>query len=214
MRGSSVLRFFAEMHPGGNLDRSRLTANRLELDTRRHVAFMSTGMRQKLALAVVLSLDTPLLILDEPTANLDPTIRAIVLDLVIEARRAGRTVIFSSHVLGEIEQTCDRVAFLRHGRLARELTISELFQRHRVTAISARRNIEVPEQWQSRVSIRTEPQGDRFAHHLDTAGDLADLLPWIDSLKLSQIRIEPLGLRAVYDAVHFGTDAARLEDEA
>ena len=67
----------------------------------------------------MLSLNTPLLILDEPTANLDPTVRAIVLDLVLEARDAGRTVVFSSHVLSEIEQTCDRVAFLRQGKLAR-----------------------------------------------------------------------------------------------
>ena len=87
---------------------------------------MSTGMRQKLALAVVLGLDTPLLILDEPTANLDPTIRGIVLELVLDARDAGRTVIFSSHVLSEIEETCDRVAFLRRGRLAHQLAISEL----------------------------------------------------------------------------------------
>ncbi len=50
MRGASVLRFFAEMHPGGDLERSRQIADRLELETRRHVAFMSTGMRQKLAL--------------------------------------------------------------------------------------------------------------------------------------------------------------------
>ncbi len=70
-----MLRFFADMHPAGDFFRSERIAERLELDTRTRVAFMSTGMRQKLALAVVLGLDTPLLILDEPTANLDPTIR-------------------------------------------------------------------------------------------------------------------------------------------
>ena len=220
MRGSNVLRFFSEMHPGGDLDRSRELAERLELDTKRHVAFMSTGMRQKLALSVVLAVNSPLVILDEPTANLDPTIRAIVLDLVTEARRAGRTVIFSSHVLGEIEQTCDRVGFLRRGLLNRELRIDELFQRHRITALSADQNVEAPESIRERVQIRPDaslrdrPNDRDQPLQIDTAGDLADFLPWLNSLSLTQVRIEPLGLRAVYDAVHFGQDSAVLEDEA
>ena len=213
MRGASVLRFFAEMHPGGDLTRSRNIADRLELDTRRHVAFMSTGMRQKLALSVVLAVDAPLLILDEPTANLDPTIRAIVLDLVTEARELGRTVIFSSHVLGEIEQTCDRVGFLRKGLLARELTMSELFQRHRITALSSESEQQIPEHLKDRVSIQVEPRGERFRYQIDTAGDLIEFLPWLNSLDVQQMRIEPLGLRAVYDSVHFGSDTAGMEDE-
>ncbi len=73
---------------------------------------MSTGMRQKLALAATLAADTPLVILDEPTSNLDPTVRGDVVALVAEAKRDGRTVLFSSHVLSEAEQACDRVAIL------------------------------------------------------------------------------------------------------
>jgi ABC-2 type transport system ATP-binding protein len=200
MRGESVLRFFADMHPDGDLSRSRAVADQLELDTRRRVAFMSTGMRQKLALAVVLGCNTPVLILDEPTANLDPTVRAAVLRMVLEARDAGRSVLLSSHVLSEIEDTCDNVAFLRSGRLVHELALSDLFQRHRITAKANSVPISVPEQWQDRVSVRL--QASRL--QIDTAGDLAPLLPWLESLALEQIRIEPLGLRAIYDAVHTG----------
>lgn len=221
MRGSGVLKFFAEMHPGGDLERSRQIADRLELQTRRRVAFMSTGMRQKLALSVVLGLATPLLILDEPTANLDPTIRATVLDLVIAARDAGRTVMFSSHVLSEIEETCDRVAFLRHGKLAHRLAMSDLFQRHRITAQATDRPIEVPDQWRRQVSVsQPDVESTRTAAstrppvlQIDTAGDLAPILPWIDSLGLRQLRIEPLGLRAVYDSVHSGLSHPASEDE-
>lgn len=223
MRGVGVLRFFAEMHPAGNFERSQEIADRLELNQRRHVAFMSTGMRQKLALSVVLSLSTPLLILDEPTANLDPTIRAIVLDLVLEARKAGRTVIFSSHVLSEIEQTCDRVAFLRHGKLALELNMSDLQQRHRVWGSSPQQEIQPPtdaevnagfcgnsdrsivitrESEQSHCPVVGEPP--LYGYRIDVAGDLAHWLPWLQQLSLRRMRIEPLGLRAVYDSVHFG----------
>lgn len=202
MRGLGVLRFFSEMHPAGNYQRSVAVAERLELNTKTRVAFMSTGMRQKLALAVVLGLETPLLILDEPTANLDPTIRAAVLDMVVEARSRGTTVMFSSHVLSEIEETCDRVAFLRKGRLARKLTMTDLFQRHRVTARPQEREIEIPPALASRVRISSIRRGQTDLLCIDTDGDLAPILGWIDSLGLTQVRIEPLGLRSVYESVH------------
>ncbi len=217
MRGSGVLNFFAQIHPNGNLEQSRDVASRLELDLNRRVAFMSTGMRQKLALAVVLGATTPLLILDEPTANLDPTVRSVVLDLVREARDEGRTVIFSSHVLSEIEETCDNVAFLRHGVLAHELKLADLYQRHRVTAkhgIAAKHDpasdVVPPESLADSVSIQTIPATNTRDGQIiiDTSGDLAQFLPWIQSLQLQNIRIEPLGLRSVYDAVHTGNEVA------
>lgn len=210
MRGKGVLKFFADMHPQGNFERSRRVADRLELDLRRHVAFMSTGMRQKLALAVVFGTRTPLMILDEPTANLDPTVRAAVLEMVAEARADGRTVVLSSHVLSEIEQSCDRVAFLRRGCLAHQLAIADLYQRHRVTARLPDRPIDVPPELADRVSVRHTPPrpsaegGGRI--QIDTAGDLAPVISWLGTLRLSQVRIEPLGLKAVYDAVHFGRE--------
>ena len=105
MSGHAVLDFFADLRKECRRDEAARVAERLDLDCRRQVARMSTGMRQKLALAVVLATDALLLILDEPTANLDPTARAEVLKLVLEARAAGRTVIFSSHVLSEVEET-------------------------------------------------------------------------------------------------------------
>ena len=176
MRGGGVLKFFAEMHPAGDLERSLEVADRLELQTGRRVGFMSTGMRQKLALSVVLGLATPLLILDEPTANLDPTIRATVLELVLRARDIGRTVILSSHVLSEIEDTCDRVAFLRHGKLAHELTMKDLFQRHRITARQPAEPVRVPERFKSLVTLQGVQQGSSGHLKIDTAGDLAPLL--------------------------------------
>ncbi len=217
MRGRGVLEFFSAMHPSGDKKRSFDVAERLELDLSRRVAFMSTGMRQKLALAVVFGPRTPLLILDEPTANLDPSVRGEVLELVSTERDAGRTVMFSSHVLSEIEQTCDRVAFLRKGELAKKLVMEELFQRHRVTATLnadvpvasvSDSNLfgEIPEHLRDRIErceIRPAGQHGRRVQ-IDTAGDLAPALHWLATLPLHQVRIEPLGLHSVYEAVHLG----------
>ena len=203
MRGRDALRLFSELHPSGDIFRCKRIAERLELDTSRRVAFMSTGMRQKLALAITFGLQTPILILDEPTANLDPSVRGQVLEMVKEAQTEGRTIVFSSHVLSEIEETCNRVVFLKNGRLARELWMSELFQRHRIVGKS-NKAICVPEDLSDRINVIQSPPGsdEKQDVKIDTAGDLNQILSWVDSLSLSNIRIEPLGLRFVYNEVH------------
>ncbi|HWB00679.1 MAG TPA: ABC transporter ATP-binding protein, partial [Pirellulales bacterium] len=134
MSGREVLKFFARIRGGDQSRRSEQLAERLQLDLSRAVGNMSTGMRQKLALATVIASDAPLLILDEPTSNLDPNVRAEVVSLVAEAKAAGRTVLFSSHVLDEVERTCDRVAILRAGRLVHLQPMAALRKQHRIRA--------------------------------------------------------------------------------
>lgn len=199
MRGRDVLRFFAEIRPGGNLQRSRQLAERLELDLSRRVAYMSTGMRQKLALATTLAADTALAILDEPTSNLDPTVRGVVLAIVAEAKRAGRTIVFSSHVLSEVEEVCDRVVLLRAGRVVHTQAMSELRRRHRIRATLSGPLPKIPVQFKQQLSITTNGAEDVT---IETPGELAPLLGWLSTLPLTEIKIEPVGLRAVYDQYH------------
>ena len=199
MRGYQVLKFFTGMRADYCLQRAERIADRLMLDCRRQVARMSTGMRQKLALAMVLAIDSPLLILDEPTANLDPTARGEVLDLVREARQAGRTVMFSSHVLSEIEDTCDRVVILRAGRLVHEQSIAHLRRRHRITARLRGPLGELPAGLVDSVRISQTPDG---CVELEVAESLTDLLGWLASLPLGELRIEPVGLATIYDHYH------------
>ena len=97
MRCTDVLRFFADVRGQATYERSLEIARRLDLDLTRRVPQLSTGMKQKLALAGALAAETPLVILDEPTSNLDPTVRGEVIALVREAKAAGRTVIFLRH---------------------------------------------------------------------------------------------------------------------
>lgn len=213
MRGRAVLRFFADLQPSGDLENCLAIAERLELDLRRHVGFMSTGMRQKLAIAAVVGSRAPLLILDEPTANLDPTIRSRVLEMVMQAKQEGRTVIFSSHVLSEIEEVCDRVALLRGGRLAHQQSLHSLKARHRIVAeldepTGAHRpgsgsagNQAFPVPAALAEAVAGVSVNGRSVS-IETAGDLAPLLPWLSSLGLKQMRVEAFGLRAVYDSVH------------
>ncbi len=199
MRGRDVLRFFTDLRPDGDWSASQRLAERLELDVSRRVSFMSTGMRQKLALAVTLATDAPLLILDEPTSNLDPTVRGTVLDLVHEARQRGQTVMFSSHVLSEVEQACDRVVILRAGQLVHTQVMSELRRCHRIRAFVRGPLPEAPPQFHGQLVIQARQDGHVM---IETPGELSSLLGWLSTLSLEEVRIEPVGLRAVYDRIH------------
>ena len=199
MRGRTLLDFFVHVRGQRDVRGARQLAERLDLDLSRRVAYMSTGMRQKLALVVTLSVDVPLLILDEPTSNLDPSVRSEIMALVDEARRAGRTVLFSSHVLPEVEETCDRVAILppgtARGRAGHVPAAPAASHTRRLT----RDMPEVPAPLRQQLSITTGA-GRRVT--IDTPAELAPILGWLASLPLEDISIEPLGLRPIYDQYH------------
>jgi len=198
MRGRDVLRFFSETR-GQNPAAALALADRLALDVSRPVASMSTGMRQKLGLAVTLAADTPLAILDEPTSNLDPTVRGEVLALVAEARSAGRTVLFSSHVLSEVEQACDRVVILRGGQLVHTQVMQELRRKHRIRGRLIGPLRPVPHGLEDQIAISSTPDG---AMTIETPGELSPLLGWLATLPLAEVHIEPVGLQAIYDRYH------------
>ncbi|MDA1052651.1 MAG: ABC transporter ATP-binding protein [Planctomycetota bacterium] len=203
MRGRDVLRFFAQVRPGGDFQQALRFAERLDLELTRRVAFMSTGMRQKLAFAATMSTDSPLLILDEPTSNLDPSVRATVSEMIAEAKLAGRTVLFSSHVLSEVEEVCDRVAILRAGRCVHTQVMSELRRRHRLAASLVGDVPAVPAELADSVRVSSCSQGELVIE----ADELSSLLRWLATLPVTEIRAEPIGLRAVYDRFHAGKDA-------
>ena len=92
----------------------------------RAVETYSKGMLQRIGLAQALVHDPRLLILDEPTAGVDPVGSAAMADLIRSLRDAGKTVLLTSHLLGQMEALCDRVAILDRGRLVAEGTVAEL----------------------------------------------------------------------------------------
>jgi ABC-2 type transport system ATP-binding protein len=200
MRGRDVVEFFTAVRRDGSRRRAEaLAGERFGLDLSRPVAAMSTGMRQKLALAVTLAVDTALVILDEPTSNLDPTVRSDVAALVAEAKRAGRTILFSSHVISEVEQVCDRVLILRQGRLVHTQVLAELRHKHRIRAQLTGPLPAVPASFNGHVTVATDPAGDLM---IETPDELSSLLGWLATLPLAEVHIEPLGLRTLYDQYH------------
>jgi len=98
----------------------------LELDTSRRIKSYSHGTKQKLALVQAFMHDPELVILDEPTSGLDPLVQQRFYEFILETKRRGKTIFFSSHILSEVERVCDRVAILKEGRLIALHGISDL----------------------------------------------------------------------------------------
>jgi ABC-2 type transport system ATP-binding protein len=112
----------------GGLDDARRAelVERFDLDPRKKARTYSKGNRQKVALVAALASDAELLVLDEPTAGLDPLMEAVFQDCILDAKAEGRTVLLSSHILAEVEKLCDRVTIIRQGRTVQSGTLAEL----------------------------------------------------------------------------------------
>ena len=136
--GQELLRLFASLRPGQvSWDYVRLLCERLDVDLSTPTGQLSHGNRQKIGLVKALMSRPKVLILDEPTLGLDPIAQHQVLELLREARGEGRTVFFSSHILPEVEQVCDRVGIMRKGHLVTVESVADLklrrLQRIRIT---------------------------------------------------------------------------------
>jgi ABC-2 type transport system ATP-binding protein len=140
----------------------------------------SKGMLQRLGLAAALVHDPELLILDEPMSGLDPFGRRDVRDLITEQRERGVTVLFSSHILPDVEMLCDRVAIMIGGRLTRVATVGELVE-DGAQAVEIRcapgALLEIPQHWAGLVS-RTQ-RADESIFRLEDESRLADVLGWL-----------------------------------
>ena len=136
LTGGQVIDLLGRLRGGLDVRRRDELVERFELDPTKKGRSYSKGNRQKVALVAALAADVELLVLDEPTSGLDPLMEAVFTDCVDEFRRAGHTVLLSSHILAEVERLCDRVSIVRAGRCVERGTLAELRHLTR-TSVSA-----------------------------------------------------------------------------
>ena len=126
LSGGEIIDYFGRLR--GDLDKVKRDEliERFELDPRKKAGTYSKGNRQKVALVLALSSHAELLLLDEPTAGLDPLMETVFQECIHEVAGEGRTVMLSSHILAEVEKLCDRVTIIRHGRTVQSGTLDDL----------------------------------------------------------------------------------------
>ncbi|MFD2415662.1 ABC transporter ATP-binding protein [Amycolatopsis pigmentata] len=126
LSGGEVIDLLVQVRGGADRVRRDALIERFDLNPRIKTRAYSKGNRQKVALIAAFASETELLILDEPTTGLDPLMENVFQELVREERRAGRTVLLSSHILAEVEALCDRVTIVRDGRTVDTGSLAEL----------------------------------------------------------------------------------------
>ncbi|MFM9018779.1 MAG: ABC transporter ATP-binding protein [Actinomycetota bacterium] len=202
--GARMLDALARLHPRPPVLRDQLLSalELSEADLRRRIREYSTGMRQKLGLVAALQHDPPVIILDEPTAGLDPVMQARLLGVLDDRARAGRTVFFSSHVLGEVDELCDRVAMVRGGKLLLVRDVDEL-RKARVRTVEVLFDAEVDPATYA-VDGMGEVSVEGHVHHFTMSGDPGPLLAGLAPLAPRDITIEAARLEDVFRALYLG----------
>lgn len=133
MSGGEIIDLFARLR--GSLDRRRRAdlCERFDLDPTKKARTYSKGNRQKVALISALISDVDLLLLDEPTAGLDPLMEVVFQHCIAEAKDRGTTVLLSSHILAQVEILVDRVSIIRQGRIVEAGSLREMRHMTRTT---------------------------------------------------------------------------------
>jgi ABC-2 type transport system ATP-binding protein len=126
LSGGEVIDLLGRLRGGLDPRRRADLLERFDLDPRKKARTYSKGNRQKVALIAALASDVELLLLDEPTAGLDPLMEATFREVIAEELQSQRTVLLSSHILAEVEALCDRVSIIRAGRIVETGTLAEL----------------------------------------------------------------------------------------
>ena len=187
MNGAEALRLFGAVRRRDLMAEGRDLAERFDLDLAVRVRNMSRGTRQKLGLILAMAHRPRLLVLDEPTASLDPLMQEQLRLRLRALAKAGHTIFFSSHTLSEVEALCDRVAILREGRLVAATTLEEMRRRSRR---------EVAIRWRDRADAAQDVPP--FLELLDRAGDnwtcllsgsAPELVRWASSRPIEDISI-------------------------
>lgn len=115
--GTLFLKSQAELLKLKDMTYANELISRLQLDTSANLKRMSKGMKQKTAIVAALMANKDILILDEPTTGLDPLMREVFLDIILEEKQKGKTILMSSQMFDELEITCDRVALILNGKI-------------------------------------------------------------------------------------------------
>lgn len=149
LTGGETIDLFARLRGGVDAVRREELVERFDLDPAKKGRTYSKGNRQKVALIAALASDVDLLLLDEPTAGLDPLMEAVFQECIAEAKERGRTVLLSSHILAQVEVLADRISIVRKGTVVESGTLDDMRHLSRTA-----------------VTVRTDDPVDRLSEHV------------------------------------------------
>lgn len=212
LKGWEFLALHAELYKMGRQQARRRIAELLDLvgltpHANKKLREYSKGMLQRIGLAQALLNQPELVILDEPTSGLDPVGRRLVRDIIRELRSQGTTVFLNSHLLSEVEITCDRVAFIKHGEVIRVSPLQSLVEGELSVEVRARNLRPEVIQGLSRWSRSVRADGEYLALTLDGEADLPQINRFLveQGVEVYALRPERVSLEDLFIQI-VGTD--------
>ncbi|MFD2628658.1 ATP-binding cassette domain-containing protein [Oceanobacillus kapialis] len=196
LTGGEVIDLFMKLR--GRVDKGRREEliKRFELDPTKKCRTYSKGNRQKVALVAAFASDADLYILDEPTSGLDPLMERVFQECVLEAKKADKSVLLSSHILSEVEKLCDRVGIIRQGEMIESGTLTELRHLTRTNLlVQTKQSISGLEQV---VGVHdVEKRDNAFAFQVDTE-KLDEVIRHVSSYGIVKLESAPPNLEDLF----------------
>jgi ABC-2 type transport system ATP-binding protein len=218
--GYSLLDFYGQLYGMSASERKAKIPPVLDIvgiQKRMHskIKTYSKGMKQRLGIASSILHEPDVIFLDEPTDGVDPVGRKEIREIIEDRRRRGATVFVNSHLLGEIEMMCDRVAIMQKGQLIREGTVAELTKQQGVFVLGIVDRRQFPEDEIRQKGYAIRPVGDRFEISLNEGQSIDPVLTLLreKGLNLTHIVEKKQTLEDIFvsmvEAAEPGVDARR-----
>ena len=196
LTGIKLLNFLADMK--GIKDKRKMNEliERFELDPRGKVKKMSKGMKQKIGIISAFMSNAEVFILDEPTSGLDPLMQNRFVDLVLEEKKKGKTILMSSHIFEEIEKTCDRTAIIRNGKIVAIEDMDSLSKkRNKTYIISLSDKNEVEKIKKDNFNIKNI---DGLNVSISVKNNISEFLKNVSKYKISDMNIKTESLEEIF----------------
>jgi len=195
MKVNDLLKYSASFYKKDCSERSRELSEIMELDLNRRISDLSLGNKKKVGIVQGLQHSPSLLFLDEPTSGLDPLMQRKFFDLVRAENTRGVTVFFSSHILGEVQRLCTRVAIIREGKIVEVSDIRSLQKNNykKISLTGSQLNVD-----ELGLPGATNIQAENGTLNFFFRGDINTVLDKISALKITDLTIEEPTLEEIF----------------
>lgn len=195
MTGHEFLQFMAKMKRISDNSKMEYLTDYFELEAKGKIKKMSKGMKQKLSIICAFMGNPEILLLDEPTSGLDPLMQNKFIDLLLEEKQKGTTVLLSSHIFEEVERTCDKVAFIRQGEIVtlRNMDHIRKGQKHVF-------EISFNDEYEKAAYARSHPEAKNEGNALlmTVSGDMDGFIKNLAEYKIADIKMRTLSLEEIF----------------
>ncbi|ADL50247.1 ABC transporter ATP-binding protein [Clostridium cellulovorans] len=197
--GMEFIKFVGSMKGMKDYSRAEALIKKFELNPKGRIKKMSKGMKQKIGIVCAFMAEPEILILDEPTSGLDPLMQNKFVELILEEKAKGTTILMSSHMFEEIERTCDRAAIIKSGKIVAVENISTLKESRCKTYMITLETPQMAETFSEEPSISDKVT--KVENNLVTLSIQGDIMPFIETMtryKVVSLNIATLSLEELF----------------